>query len=272
MILFTLHNGIYARNLLKETKSILSKAKSSSFSLPSIDKIRALDRFIRKLKKEGIWDRVDDLWWGAYNDTSLANFSSIDLKRPFRPNLLYGSTSTYNSTGWKGSGLTTGGISTFYDYDTLFTGKAYVLGNSNVTAVVADTIGASTVSEFLISSAGTNGLDTFYAFNTVAQRQNSSNNSAFDLSSAADLSGIGFKSFSKVGDNAVLYNKGVQYLRTSPTNSLPPNELVLLKDSTRFSKLGLSMFSIGGSNIGSEVAYRQIINEFLVDVGLTAYA
>ena len=267
MILLNQHNFIYSRCLLPVIKQSLKVAIANEFDIPSIDKIMILNRFFEKLKKENIFQKLDGFWLSAYNDLALLNFTRINLVRPNATPANIGLSLNYNNQGWKGTGVSSSDFNTLYDYNSQ--NINYKLGDSNVTAVVSNASGVTNGASSIISSGQTNGVESFYAFNTVGQRQNSLAN----LSSSVDMSGTGFKSFSKINTNCVLVNKNIQSFRTQSNTNLAPLQLVLLRMSTTaYSQLGLSMFSIGGNMVGLESTYRQIINEYLTEIGLTAFA
>lgn len=262
--IFSLHSSIYSSVILPEIYNIINIAKANSFYIPQ-SRIFALNKLVKKLKYYGIWNRLDDLWIGVYNDSNSINFTRISLKINSIATL--GSTLGYNVNGWKGDGLGTGDFNTgfLYTYATKLT-----VGNSNLTALVNNVSDCTNASDSLISSANSNTSEIWSAWNTNLHRQLSSSN----LSTNADLSGVGFKTFSKIGDNCTLYNRNTQILRTQANNiSLPPQPLIFMRNSTtRYSKIGLSMLSIGSNLVGLEMIYRDILNEYLTEIGLTAYA
>lgn len=267
------YNFLFSNSLLPQTRAILSRADTEGITKPSMTTVKAMNKLIKKMIVTGIWDRLDYFANASYNDVNMKSFATINWKRPNDyPLSVYGADTLYNANGWKGVGTANSEINTHLT--SAYSGRISTNTNVHYMSVVNDVSEVTAIADSLISSGGSNTVDVFFAFNTNVQRIASSgaNN---NLNSNADLSGTGLKVMSRYTSNDVrLINKTVVLDRTSVGGELPPLNVLILRNSvTRYSKLGLSCFSIGQSlHDGKDLLFRDMYNQYLIEIGLTAIA
>lgn len=267
---------IYGNVLIPKVRDILSVAKTNGFIVPNERTILAINTFIKKAMHYGLWEKFDYFLNGAYNDINMLNFSRIDWRFPHNirdtsPLASIGSDVDYTTYGWKFKGLETSVINT--NFLPSNAQRKSTKTNLHYASVVYDRSDVSVINDTLISAGFSNTRETFFAANNSQQRI-ASENSLVNLNASADLTGTGLKTISRTSSNdVILSNKSTIINRTSVGGELPVGSIFIGRNSTtRFSKLGLSNFSIGQVINDKTELYRQLYNEFLTEIGLNPIA
>lgn len=254
----------YDSGLHRYTRAILAKADLEGFVKPNTATIKAMDKMIRQLDSQGIWDRMDIFYFARYNDVNLGNFSRINWINPSAHSLSSASTSLYNINGWKFDGSTAIGTN-FRTQDAV----KLTLNNAHQSALIYDVSDASSAVESIIAGNDTNGIDRWSAWNTNLQRINANTS----LSSNADLSGVGFKTINRKSATDVVLTSGATSLsRTGNSNALQSLSHNIGANSTNRSKLGISTFSMGSAIDDKVSDLRTLYNTFFTEIGLSAIA
>jgi len=266
---------LYGNVLIPKVRDILSVAKTNGFIVPNERTILAINTFIKKAMHYGLWEKFDYFLNGAYNDVNMLNFSRIDWRFPHNmrntsPIAFIGDID-YSANGWKFKGLQNSFIDTGHYANN--TQRKSSKTNLHYASVVNDISGVSVIADTLISSGQSNTWDTFLGTNTDRHKIASAT-SLVNLNSNADLTGTGLKTISRTSStDVILSNKSTIINRTSNGGDLPPLSIWIGRNSTtRFSKLGLSNFSIGQAINDKTELYRQLYNEFLTEIGLNPIA
>lgn len=261
----------FSSSFLPETRAIILRALKEGFNLPNLSTLSAIDSFIGALLASNLWNKFDTLLIGAFNDTNLREFTSIDWRYPFQELSIIGADVIYTQNGWKavGGGYLTS-IRTRINKDNHIVSTP---DNLHYMAVVYDVSEALTTNTRLISAETTNGKDVFSAINGTGNRI-TTNIGALD--SAADLTGTGLKNISRFSSTDVyLCNKNIEFFRTQPMTGFNATGFVQIfqNSTTRYSKLGLSCYSIGASlHNGEALIFRNLFNAFLKNIGLEEMA
>lgn len=260
--------------LLPETIAILDRAILGGFTLPSESTIFAMDRLIGGMINNGIWNSLDCFGNGAYNDLACQNFSRINWRHPAGANLFtLQADIVYQTTGWKANGTLNGYIDTNHDIDIPVgvTPRRYNLNDIHYMAVVNNVSDVSVLNDAVIASVQSNMLEIIHAANTNQQRVQT----AVNLDTTADMSGTGMKYFGRNSStNVELYNGATSLTRTAATTGtlVSISWWIFRNTTTRFSKLGISCFSLGGDFNGDATTFRTLYNQYLTEIGLTPIA
>lgn len=248
------------------TRRILARAREESFTLPSPSTIKSMDKMIRRLVAENLWNRFDIHYWGQYNDTNIKNFSRIDWISPSTRLLTDNIDVSYVANGWKFSGAPGSAYDTQFRF--LDAIKA-TLNNAHKAAIVFDSSESTDAVTGIISGNITNGVDRWSAFNTNIQRVNSN----LSLGVSVNLSGTGYKTISRTSATDVVLTSGIStFNATGNSTSLATNNEVISANSTSRGRLGLCNYSAGSAINDKYMLLRSIYNEFSASIGLTGFA
>lgn len=254
-----------------ELQQVINRAYSEGFTLPSVSILGYCDSLITSMKSDGTWVLSDIFFNFAYNDISLLNFSRINWRNPYGAlglATLYGGI-TYLTNGFKGDG-TSAYIDTRHNPSAIRSNTNYSLNNAGRLIVVADAGTISGTSAFLEGIIGS-AVNSLRLASTAGHYINQGTTA---LSPGANMTGSGLKSIMRDSStNVRLQNK------TTITNSVANSVIiqnatqVLLRGSNSWVDATISSYYMGGSLSDAQISnFRTYYNQYLVSIGLTAFA
>jgi hypothetical protein len=249
----------YIPNGTTELTFVLGRARAASiFALPSYSTLQALDTLITTLKSSGIWDKMDAIYNFAYNDTSLAVFSRLNLKSTFY-SLATSGTMTYQTNGY----LAGAGSSYLTQYRPGVDNVQYQPESFSRTHILYQSASGAAIDQNTINGVN----DTFFNSNTNTHRALSNVN----LPQSVDMSGTGLKSIMRTSSTSVtLYNQ-------STGTTLTQNRSGNYGTSNQFFPFGNGL-GVGFSCFGAPLTQTDIntlrtaYNTYLSAIGLTPFA
>ena len=241
-----------------ELTQVVGRAFASSLSLPSNSTLQALDTFIATLKTAGIWDKMDAIYNFAYNNTSVAAFSRLNLKSTFY-SLGFNGTMTYQTNGY----LAGAGSSYLTGYQPGVNNVQYQPESFSRTHILYQSASGAQIDQNTINILN----DTFYNSNTNTHRALSNVN----LPQSVDMSGTGLKSIMRTSSTSVtLYNQ-------STGTTLTQNRSGNYGASSQFfpfgNGLGVAFTCFGAPLTQTDInTIRTAYNTYLSAIGLTPFA
>lgn len=248
----------YFTNGTTELTQLVGRAFQSGVTIPSDTTLLALDTFIATLKSSGIWDKMDAIYNFAYNNTSVAAFSRLNMKSTFYTLAANGSP-LYQTSGY----LANGG--NLVGYQPGVNNANVQLSSFSRTYIFYQVGGGGQIDSNSIH--GTN--NSMYVQNTNTHRAMSTTN----LPQAVDLTGTGLKSMVRTSSASVtLYNQS-----TSTTLAQPQNTSSFGTSNQTFpiaTSLGIGLAAFGSGNITQTDinTIRTAYNTYLSAIGLTPFA
>jgi hypothetical protein len=246
-------------------EDILKRACELKYILPNEAQKLILNQLIVDLKLNGLWDKQDYILNFAYNDTALSNFSLINLKKPKSSLATIKGGMAFTVNGWKGNGLN-GSIET--PFNPTLMGVNYKLNNAGRGGIVY--VDGIMTPAYRLLDYNASGYSRITNLNATQHRINSSGTS---LSSAINLSGIGYKGiFRNSSSNIELYNKTAKYSVVSNSTIIDNNIFRLISQGTvNWGDIGMSFYHIGSYLTQTEIEnLRAIYNNYLSRINLLA--
>lgn len=246
-------------------EDILKRGCELKYVLPNESQRLILNQLIVDLKLNGLWDKQDYILNFAYNDTTLSNFSLINLKKPKSSIATIKGGMVFTMNGWKGNGLN-GSIETPFNPTTM--GINYTLNNGGRGGIVyVDGIMTPSYRLLDYNASGASRITNLHA------TQHRINSWGTSLPTAINLAGIGYKGiFRNSPSNVELYNKSVKSTVVSNSITLDNNTFRLISQGTvNWGDIGMSFYHIGSYLTQIEVeTLRDIYNNYLTSMNLAA--
>lgn len=214
-----------SQGVLAEYQAILNAAAAAGITTIPEDTQDADQTFIETGLSQGWWALADGIWIFHYNDTDLADFSTLNWKSPANNRMTHNtSTGTYGVKGWKWNGSTNQGDLNF---------------NPSTNGVNYQQDAASLIA--YVETIPTTGTAILGYSNGITNRLRSANsalmsiNSGIDLvGGAVDMTGTGYRAINRSTSSAVqLYSGTTKSDRTATSGSLTD-------DRIRVGRLGVS--------------------------------
>ena len=254
-----------------ELQQVINRAYAEGFTLPSTSTITYCDTLITEMKNDGVWNLSDVYFNFTYNDTNLSAFSRINWKNPYGVlglATLSGGL-TYQSNGFKGDG-STGYLDTMFNPSISRSNASYSLNNAGRITIVSNAGTLSGVNAYLEGTAGSavNGLRLA---NTAGHYINQGTN---PLSPGVNMTGTGLKSIMRDSStNVRLQNGSTLTSSTANSTSIPNATQVLFRGSSFWVDATIASYYMGGSLTNTQIEnFRTYYNQYLVNIGLTAFA
>lgn len=169
-------------------QALIDRATALGYTIPNATKLNVLNTFVVSLKAAGIWALLDELKVYKYNDVTLQNFASLNLKNPLTSqSTIVGVNCTYGVNGWLGGAASAINTNFIPSID----GINYTLNNSGFGCYVYnDALNANQV----IGSIGSAGVGsrTYMYVRFTATSFNINVSSGTTLSTGANATSVGF--------------------------------------------------------------------------------
>lgn len=254
-----------------ELQHVINRAYAEGFTLPSPSTLSFCDSLITSMKSDGTWALSDVFFNFAYNDTSLSNFSRINWKNPYGAlglATVYGGI-TYLTDGFKGDG-SSAYIDTMYNPSVIRSNANYTLNNAGRISVIANAGTISGTNAFLEGVIGS-AVNALRLANTAGHYINQGTTA---LSPGANMTGSGLKSIMRDSSTNVRLQNGATITNSVATSTAIPNATqVLFRGSAFWVDATMSSYYMGGSLSNTQISnFRTYYNQYLVNIGLTAFA
>lgn len=244
-----------------ELSSILNRANSLGYTIPTFSTLRAMDVHIRNMKTFGVWDKLDVYFEFAYNNTGLANFSLINWKKPESNLAVPSGALNYTTAGWVGNGT-----STYLDtnFNPTVGTNNYVLNSACRFFTVSAITGTAVNLDGTIGS-----VNNAWGSGASQLRINGGGNSPSPL-----IAGVGFRAIARDSSTACrIHVKNVITPVTATSSSLLNANQLLFRSNTVYSNDSISNYAMSSSLSDTELQnVRTSYNTYLTSVGLTALA
>ncbi|WP_124981002.1 hypothetical protein [Nonlabens xiamenensis] len=257
---FTIGN---INHLEVETRNALRIAYENNFQAPDNNTITSLNRLIRRMKQEGLWDKKDTFFNFAYNNLLLSDFAKIDLKRSILCEAPYGVEPVLTEYGFD--------FDLQAALDTNFVpstdGENYTQDDASKECIIYDL------------SGGTACINT--ALNSTDERwfsagPNSWLNSASPMVGTLPSNVVGYRSISRSNSSEVNYVTKYTTKTLEQIADRMSNRKIVIGNyatSSSYDHAFLSMFAMGSSLSFQETQkQREILNEFFANIGLNEIA
>lgn len=262
--------------LLPQTQEVLDRADALGFTKPIPSTIAAMNTLISKTLANGtFWTGMDLLSNAAYNDVNCANFSLINLVNP-NGNLgaIHGG-NNYSTRGWKPNG-TDGYMAT--GYNPSLHGINYNLNNAGRGAIVYDVGVVGGGLRYLMGCTEQISEQNMYLNPTISDTTGRNaqriNNGGGTITPNVPFFSTGLKCLFR--DNATSirgYNNGVETKSTSNSTVIDKYEININRRAYAYTDTGTSLIYFGKSFTLAEIEqFRTDYNEYLIEIGLTAFA
>jgi hypothetical protein len=251
-----------------ELQHVINRAYAEGFTLPSTSTLAYCDTLITEMKNDGVWNLSDVYLNFAYNDTNLSGFSRINWKNPYGAlglATVFG-TITLTTQGFSNDGTTYNYINTNFNpaniqanYTLNNAGRLFVIA-SDLTFIVSRYYDSANTSANRILRASTSNI-TINA--TTLTGENIS------------TSGVGLKSLMRDDSTNVRFQNGsTVYNRTSTSTSVSNTTQVIGgQNGSASADAVYANYWMGGSLTNSQIDnFRTYYNQYLVNIGLTAFA
>lgn len=264
------YNAGYTPNNV-ELQQVINRAYAEGFTLPSVSNLGYCDSLITSMKSDGTWTLSDVFFNFAYNDISLSNFSRINWRNPYGTlglATVYGGI-TYLTDGFKGDG-SSAYIDTMYNPSVIRSNANYTLNNAGRLSVIANAGTISGTNAFLEGVIGS----AVNALRLASTAGHYINQGTTALSPGANMTGSGLKSIMRDSSTNVRLQNGATITNSVATSTAIQNATqVLLRGSSFWVDATMSMYYMGGSLSNTQISnFRTYYNQYLVSIGLTAFA
>lgn len=191
--------------------TLVTKATSLGYTLPSAAKLNTLSTFIASLRSSGILALLDELKVYKYNDAGLQNFSTLNIINPeANQSSVIGANMTYGVNGWLGGA--TSALNTNFTPSTQ--GVNFTLNAASMGCYVYnDALNANQV----FGSVGSSGVGsrTYMFVRFTATSFNINISSSATLSTGSNASSVGFHSSNRVSGITANYYVDAALKQTS---------------------------------------------------------
>lgn len=246
-------------------KSIFTNVSNQN-KLPSVDKLKIIDSFIDKLKRDSIWSKLDTFVLFALNDSQVADFSLYDYKRDMFYTSYGGMIYTIN--GFEGNGVD-GYIDT--NFAPSSEGTNYSLNDASRTTWVykEPSVNGSAMGTIDVASdtAGSGSNNRMVIGSSGQQRINQGN---ANVSPNVNTIGVGLRSINRDDDtNLRIYVGDIEHERTANSTSINSSNQILFTSQDGYGDFGLSFYCMGASL--SKLDIEKIIqhfNDYKQEIGL----
>jgi hypothetical protein len=254
-----------------ELQQIINRAYAEVFTLPSTSTLVYCDTLITEMKNDGTWNLTDIFFNFAYNDSSLTDFARINWKNPngkLGLATLNGSL-TYQNNGFKGDPLSAAHIDTLYNPAVPRSNANYTLNNAGRMMVISEDATLTTMHYDGVVSATRNNL-----LRNPSTTQLRINCDTGQLATGFNTVGIGIKSIMRDSSTVVRLQNASSTLSTTQSSVLITNSnQTILRAATAYADACVSTYWMGGSLSNTQVDnFRTYYNQYLVNIGLTAFA
>lgn len=248
--------------------NVLSYADFHKIQMPPDAILWRQNQLMIDLKNLGLYQKADSLAVFSLNNSSFENFALIDWKRKHKAYSNNGI--SYQVSGFKGNQTDTH-VATNYIADN--ESINYKLEDASRISVLFSVPGSPSVNNSIIDSSegSVDGGEGHFVFNTTAQRINHAQN---QMAVAHNFFGTGTKALRRDNLGVHGYNNGVPWFEPYiPSLRLSPDDYLLLKRGPRFSLVGISFYMIASFVEDTMLDdFRDIYNDYLLDIGLTQFA
>lgn len=184
-----------------ELNAMIATASSLGYTLPSNAKLLVLDAFIKQLKSDGILSLLDELKVYKYNDATLQNFSTLNIKNPsICQSAVVGVNMTYGVNGWLGG--TASALST--NFIPSVNGVNYTLNNAGFGHYVYNDALNANPSMGTLGSSGTGSVSRMYVRFT-ATSFNVNVNTVTTMNVGSNATSVGFHSGNRYNSTSQNY-------------------------------------------------------------------
>jgi len=265
---YTYYNTGYAPSN-KELQQVINRAYAEGFTLPSNTTLSYCDALITQMKNDGTWNLTDVFFNFAYNNTNLSGFSRINWKNPYG---VLGIATIVGTITLTEQGFSNDGSP----------GNNYINTNFNPANIDCNYKLNSAGRFFVIASDLSFITSRYYdSANTSANRIFRGSTSTIYINSNTltggniSTGGVGLKSLMRDDSNNVRFQNGaIVYNRTSTSTSISNTTQVIGSPGTSLSANAVySNYWMGGSLSNTQISnFRTYYNQYLVNIGLTAFA
>jgi hypothetical protein len=251
-----------------ELQQIINRAYAEGFTLPSTYTLAYCDTLITEMKNDGVWNLSDVYLNFAYNDTNLSGFSRINWKNPYGAlglATVFG-TITLTTQGFSNDGTTGNYINTNFNSANIQTN--YTLNNAGRLFVIASDL--TVIISRYYDSANTSANRILRATTS-----NITINATTLTGGNISTSGVGLKSLMRDDSTNVRFQNGsTVYNRTSTSTSVSNTTQVIGgQNGSGSADAVYANYWMGGSLTNSQIDnFRTYYNQYLVNIGLTAFA
>lgn len=251
-----------------ELQHVINRAYAEGFTLPSTSILGYCDTLITEMKNDGVWSLSDVYFNFAYNDISLTDFARINWKNPYGAlglATVFG-TITLTTEGFSNDGTTGNYINTNFNSANIQTN--YTLNNAGRMFVIASDL------TFITSRY-------YDSANTSANRMLRATTSSIFINASVvtggsiNTAGIGLKSLMRDDSTNIRFQNGsTVYNRTSTSTSVSNTTQVIGNQNGSGSADAVyANYWMGGSLNDTQINnFRTYYNQYLVNIGLTAFA
>ncbi len=268
MMMFTL--GGYS----PELQSLINRANTEGFTLPSESTLNALDVFLKELKSQNILQTRDYLRVSAYNNTGVENFSRINIVNPTSALTDYSGNYTYRVDGVKLNSTTSGQANQINTKFNLSTGTYYKQNDASRLYVLSVAFTGAFTSIIDGATVGGNA-STAHRISAQNNAEKRINQSTTNLPVSVDFTGTGLRALVRTSSTAVqCYRGNIQTVTTATSSTSNLNAILFEGVSFNLRANGGYALSMHGSSLTqSQVEFvRTSFNNYLTSIGLTAFA
>ena len=246
-----------------ELQTIINRANSEGFTLPSASSLRKLDSFIRTLKVAGVWQVSDYLRINAFNNLTCENFARINLVNPNGSLASIFGGISYQLNGFKGN-ASNGYIDSNVN---LVTATHYSLNSASRLHVIAEA--ADSFSKVADGIVGTNFNGSVLTSSGLVRINQGAN-----TYTTHDLTGIGLRGGVRTSaSNIDLYVGNTVTSRVSSSTALQSGNQVEFRAQSSYSNCCIAFTFYGAALTSTQVeTLRVAFNTYLTGIGLTAFA
>ena len=251
-----------------ELQQIINRAYAEGFTLPSTSTLAYCDTLITEMKNDGVWNLSDVYFNFAYNDISLTDFARINWKNPYGAlglATVFG-TITLTTEGFSNDGTVGNYINTNFNPANIPTN--YTLDNAGRMFVIASDLTFITTKYY--DSANTSANRIFRGTTSTILV-----NATVVTGGNISTSGIGLKSLMRDDSTNIRFqNVSTIYNRTSTSTSVSNTTQVIGSQGGSLSADAVyANYWMGGSLNDTQINnFRTYYNQYLVNIGLTAFA
>lgn len=221
-----------------ELAYVIRYAQDSSITLPNSVKLAAIDSWISGLKTDGTWEISDAIWWGAYNDTGLGAFASLNLKHPGYHRMDYINSVDYGVSGWRGD-ASSAYVQTNFRIDV---NPIHYLQNDATRAMWISE--AHTSTNTFIDGTPTANINTIRAASSVGQRINQGSG---NLAVAYNFAGIGYTAIGRSSSTDVeMWKSSTKTTGTGTSSALTNLTMTLFRSGSTYGNTRLAFYIMAG--------------------------
>lgn len=251
-----------------ELQHVINRAYAEGFTLPSTSTLGYCDTLITEMKNDGLWNLSDVYFNFAYNDTNLSAFSRINWKNPYGAlglATIFG-TITLTTQGFSNDGTVGNYINTNFNPANIQTN--YTLNNAGRLFVIASDL--TFITSRYYDSANTSANRIFRG-TTSTILVNATTLTGGNILTA----GVGLKSLMRDDSTNIRFQNGsTVYNRTSTSTAVSNTTQVIgNQGGSSAADAVYANYWMGGSLSNTQVDnFRTYYNQYLVNIGLTAFA